>query len=129
MSSDEEMGAFVAARLDEEQARAEAMEHDIDWDDDHRSCPAARTAAPLPPGKDACSCGLAERKAKRLREVEAGREIVARYEQWRQQADLITNAGAKPSIALTGGLSALRRIVRATAAIWNDHPDYRDWKP
>jgi hypothetical protein len=108
------VAAFCRTRLDEEQASAEAVEHDIDWDDDHRSCPAARTVAPLPPGKDACSCELAGRKAKRLREVTAMRAVVFSLEQGR----------------LLGPLASDTRPCKFLAAVWNDHPDYDPgWKP
>jgi Family of unknown function (DUF6221) len=119
VSSDEGIAAFVAARLDEEHARAEAMEHFIVYDDTYYSCPATRTEphGDLEWGEEHCTCQLAARKAKRLREIAAGRAVLAEYQK---------------SVRSVGeGLSVpARRLTLAVAAIWNDHPDYRpEWKP
>ena len=81
MSEPVTLPAFVAARLDEEQARAEAMEHFTVWDDTYYSCAATRTEphGDLPWGEDSCDCGLAGRKAKRLREITAMQAILEMY--------------------------------------------------
>jgi len=73
-----DLAVFIGARLDEEQRRAEAMEHFIVYDDTYYSCPATRTEphGDLPWGEEHCTCQLAARKAKRLREIAAGRAIL-----------------------------------------------------
>jgi len=129
VSSDEELAAFLDARLDEAQRDAEAMEHDRDWDDDYRSCLAARIGTMADKGyaEADCNCGLAERKARALREVEAKRAILSRYErgtagdlpEWKAGRELIE-----------AGLAILLAVLRDLAAIDRDHPDYRpEWKP
>jgi hypothetical protein len=74
-----DLDTFLAARLDEARHGAEAMEHDRDWDDDYRSCLVARIGTMADKGytEADCNCGLAERKAQALREVEAKRDLIA----------------------------------------------------
>lgn len=136
MSSDEEMTAFVTARLDEEQRRAEAMEHFIVYDDTYYSCPATRTEphGDLEWGEEHCTCGLPERKAKRLREVQAGRDLItfalenaASIDgEWGDCHDAAEIASGK---CADHGIKAAKRVLGSLAAIWSDHPGYRDWKP
>ncbi|HTU03552.1 MAG TPA: DUF6221 family protein [Candidatus Sulfotelmatobacter sp.] len=111
--------AFLNARLDEEQARAEAMEHFTVYEQPYYSCAGSRTEpyGDLEWGEEHCDCFLAERKAKRLREVAAMRAVVADY---------------RASVRGFGeGLSVPeRRLALAFAAIWSDHLDYQeDWAP
>ena len=144
MSSDEGMTAFVAARLDEEEARANAMEHFIVYDDTYYSCPATRTEphGDLEWGEEHCDCGLAERKAKRLREIAAMRAVLALHK------TTVTKAEIFPFSPYTGepnpdeyevaceicgwadsNPTSACVTVRILAAIWSDNPDYRDRKP
>lgn len=61
--------------------------------------------------------GLGESRA--TRDVDAKREILAQYARALEKAP-----GNLPLI------STLIRLMRAQAAIWCDHPDYRpEWKP
>lgn len=115
---------FLEARTAEAQACAEAMEHYTVYDETYLSCPATRTEpfGDLPWGEKDCDCGLAARKARALRDVEAKRVIVAEYE---------AVAAAPPADDCDRALLAsLRAIIMALAAIDSDHPDYRaEWKP
>ena len=123
MSEPVTLPAFVAARLDEEQARAEAMEHFTVWDDTYYSCAATRTEphGDLPWGEDSCDCGLAGRKAKRLREITAMQAILA------QCADA---AGMDPWDVGDLGVRLGEATLRRLAAIWSDHADYHPgWAP
>lgn len=136
MSSDEGMGTFVAARLDEEETRANAMEHFIVYDDTYYSCPATRTEphGDLEWGEEHCQCGLAGRKAKRLREIAAGRALVTFAFENASQIDGEWGDGHEAAEIAAGqcadhGLKAAKKVLGPLAAIWNDHPEYRDWKP
>jgi len=121
----DDLSVFVRARLDEAQRDAGAMEHDRDWDDDYRSCLAARvgTMADRGYGEADCTCDLAGRKARALREVEAKRAIVARH------VPMPVRGIEAESCRYC------RRIwpcpdVRSIAAVDGGHPDYRpEWKP
>jgi hypothetical protein len=92
----DELAAFLAARLDDKADDA--------WDRHEGSC---ATAGPI---SFPCDCGY---PARVLREVEAGRKILAAYE-----------ADDGPS------LSGLYHAVAALAAVDSDHPGYReDFRP
>lgn len=115
MDEIEAIAAFLAARLDEDQERAAKMRHYF-VDEPYFDCPATRTAplGDLPWGEDACDCGLAEREARALREVEAKRALIRLADDAYYEADHYAYHG-------------IRQIV---AAIYSDHPDYRAaWKP
>jgi Family of unknown function (DUF6221) len=117
---------FLNARLDEAQQRAEAMGHFVNAEDEFYSCPAARTEplGDLEWGEEHCNCGLAERKAKRLREVEADRKLIAAYQaaradvppadDWYEVAD-----GVKVSFA-----DGLESALKIRAGRFSDNPDY-----
>jgi hypothetical protein len=110
------VAAFCRTRLDEEQARAEAMEHFSVFEQPYYSCAGSRTEpyGDLEWGEEHCDCHLAERKAKRLREIAAMRAVVFSLEQGR----------------LLGPLASDTRPCKFLAAIWSDHPDYDlEWKP
>ena len=109
------LAAFLAARLDEESARAEAMEHFTVFEQPYYSCAASRTESygDLEWGEGHCDCFLAERKAKRLREIAVLRSIVADCE-------------AKLAYPANGPMFGLaRRTLAGIASIWEDHADYR----
>lgn len=108
--------AFCSARLAEEQARAEGMGHETNPEDEFYSCPAARTGphGDLEWGEEYCNCHLAERKAKRLREIAAMRAVIFSLEQGR----------------MLGPLASDTRPCEFLAAIWEEHGDYQpEWKP
>jgi hypothetical protein len=126
--------AFLAARTDEDEARANAMEHFTVHDDTYLSCPATRTEpyGDLPWGEESCDCGLAPRKARALREVQAKREILDLYTS--------TLALVQEPLVMTGGpyagkinardyeqalreLAVLRPVILVQASIYSDHPD------
>ena len=118
-SENDRLYAFVAARLDEEQSRAEAMEHFSVHEQPYYSCAGSRTEpyGDLEWGEEHCDCFVAERKGKRLREIAAMSAVLTAYEM---------------SVAMVGG--ALSRgllvLVRAHAVIWEDHPDFDPaWRP
>jgi Family of unknown function (DUF6221) len=108
VSGIEEIAAFLAARLDEAEARAWAV-HDVGrcdallYEEDMAGA-AARTPD--------CDCGY---PARVRREVEAGRAIMAEYERALERAP-----GNLPMI------NALGRLVKARAAVYSDHPDWRE---
>lgn len=123
LRADMELGAavyaFVVARLDEERARVEAMEHFTVYEQPYYSCAGSRTEpyGDLEWGEEHCDCFLAERKAKRLREIAAMQAVVTAYEM---------------SIRMLGiGLSQDKMsLLRAQAVIWENHPDYDPaWRP
>jgi hypothetical protein len=137
--------AFATARLDEEQHRAEAMEHESNPEDPFYSCPAARTpeeSGDLEWGEEHCDCHLAARKAKRLREIAALRAIVALHkpdgkpdDEWYGSNVRCTECGGYNLVAGYGAMGFSRpwpcRTLRNALAIWADHPDYDEekWKP
>jgi hypothetical protein len=109
------MAQFYAARLDELAARAWAI-HDVDrcdallYEDDLPG--AALATAPE------CDCGY---PAQILREVEAGRKLLAEYERLARLSRLMR--GVNPP-------SVLELAVKLRAAVYNDHPDYDPaWAP
>jgi Family of unknown function (DUF6221) len=122
-----DLTGFFAARLDEAQRRAESMQHEPDTDDTYYNCPATRTEprSDLPWGEDACDCGLAGRKARALREVEADRKLLAAY----AEVAHMDHDEPEPEYAF-GRAEGLGEAVRLRAARFSDHPDYRqEWRP
>jgi len=94
---------FLTARLDEKAAR---------WFAVHSLGCRHHTGAP-------CGCGVPERV---LREVEAGRKILAAY----QRAQAATSADSWES----DYTQALEWAARVLAAVDRDHPDYDPaWEP
>lgn len=137
VSSDEGIAAFLAARVDEDQERAAKMRHYF-VDEPYFDCPATRTAplGDLSWGEDACNCGLAERKARALREVEAKREIM----RWHYRG--LPPEGAPAGLEICAGEEGDCDTwqmatpwpcpqIRAVVFVYADHPDYREeeWKP
>lgn len=119
------LAEFLAARLDEERQRAGKMRHSS-VDEPFYDCPATRTGplGDLPWGEDACTCGLARRKARALREVEAKRAILAEL-----QAQNDGDPWGDPWSADADYIAGLAFAASALAAVYSDHPDYREWKP
>lgn len=62
-----------------------------------------------------------------LREVEAGRDLLAAYEEIRQLNDEESPSERAMRMAMA---EVVRMLVISRARVWSDHPDYRDeWKP
>jgi hypothetical protein len=107
----DDLVAFLSARLDEAQGRAEAMRH-------------------LAACDDYCTCGLRERRALALREVKAKRTLMTWF------TDAETGNPMTAAVASTARDIALGNwipvpagwVQRELAAIWSDHPEYRrEW--
>jgi Family of unknown function (DUF6221) len=115
-----EMTAFLAARIDEAEARANAMEHFTVHDDTYLSCPATRSGpvGDLPWGEEHCYCRLAVRKGRARREAEARRSILRRCAARMNELDAHPSGLASPRAVLA------RQILTDLAAIDSDHPDY-----
>src|SRR5581483_6553630 len=78
----EALVASLKTALDEEETRANAMEHFTVTEDEFYSCPATRDGDIYDDGlwgESACNCGLAAAKVRALRQVAAHREILDRY--------------------------------------------------
>ena len=93
----EEVAVFLAGRLDDTQKLAQAyLDHAV-----------ARNR----PGPERWAYGLL------LREVDAGRAILAEYDR--------ALVKARANVPL---INALKRLMQARAAVYSDHPDYRqEW--
>jgi len=123
---------FLGQRLDEDEAAARAWTHFTIAESIYHSCAATRTedeAGDLEWGEDACDCGLATRRARVLREVEAKRAILEVYTEViaeirrahveDEQVGMMRSARAGLDVA-----------IQALATVYQDHPDYREeWRP
>lgn len=72
--------------------------------------------------------------ARALREVEADRRLLDLYERAKQYRDRVFAQPEPLSISdemrAVTQMMALEQVMRLRAAIWSDHPDYRqEWKP
>jgi hypothetical protein len=111
-----DLADFLSARLDERQRRAEAA-HER-WDDESE----------LQEWNDLSDEAYAHARnldpARVLREVEAGRAILAEYERLRKSYAAYPNAVNAASVAAT------QATIRILGTIARDHPDYRqEWEP
>jgi Family of unknown function (DUF6221) len=109
-----DLAGFLAARLDEIEAAArEAASRPLGdaWDDGTRLTAVARHIARHDP-------------ARVLREVEAKRKILRRCEARINELDVHPNGLVSPRAVLA------RQIIAELAAVFSDHPDYRqEWAP
>ncbi len=116
--------AFLWARLDEDEevARA-ATQGDWVWSREFVTPPGYhhRTVGPLEPG-DAAHIARHD-PSRALAEVEAKRRIVQAHAKWCE--------GRCEAKHPEGGFDAAHYwSVKSLAAVWDDHPDYRDeWRP
>lgn len=80
MSADD-LVVRLQATLDETEARANAEGHHDPDEGGYYACPATRSEplGDLPWGEDACTCGLAKRRADTLRLVQAHRDLIALF--------------------------------------------------
>lgn len=121
----EELAAFLAARLDEDEATAKAAASvagpDWTWDRDSRDgylrTPSGTIMADALNAEDEEFRPHVARRdpARALREVEAKRAILDAY----VHAD-----GNSPRDRDRGRWDAMHATVRLLAAVWSDHPDY-----
>jgi hypothetical protein len=108
---------FMTARLNEDEAAANAMQH-------FTFCPAARPA----PHSGSCDCGLAARKGRALREVEAKRARLALFDWAVTEVDRLLADDDAEKIsqgAAIGCCEAARTGVKLDAGVYSGHPDYR----
>jgi len=128
-----DLAEFIAARLNEDQYLVSgfAFTGDTEWDAEmlgrlfwygDGSAPKSR------PADDPVIRHLARHDAARvLREIEAGRMILARYEDTlaRQEDD-----NYPAGVAQNQAREYEDFVLPNLAAAWNNHPDYRpEWKP
>lgn len=117
--------AFVAARLDEDEAAANEIHRP-------RDCGSVDRDGEFSPDPVWCSCDY---PARVLREVEAKRAILGwHHPEWGDyvDGDGIERATHECAECEPPGTpdNWPCRTVRALAAIWRDHPGYRpEWKP
>jgi hypothetical protein len=122
----DELTDFLNARLAEDEATANAMQH-VAQESAYYSCPATRTGplGDLEWGEENCDCGLAARKGRALREVAADRRLLAELEKGAAAA-----VAAPDNPAVLAAAEALLWAASIRAAVWGDHPDYRsEWAP
>jgi hypothetical protein len=75
-------------------------------------------------GETAADNDMDERRDRALREVAAGRAIVARCALLMNELDQWPNGLVSPRAVLA------RQVMACLASAWSDHPDYQEeWKP
>lgn len=138
MSGD--LAAFVSARLDEDEAAAKAatpgpwiLAEGREWLDKHVVFGEGSWPGHI---QQVCNVDYAEHKEgnlahialhdpdRVLREVEAGRRLLARYEELQHPKTLLERA-TFPMLA-----EVVLACIRDRAAVYDYHPDFREeWKP
>jgi len=141
MTGDQELAAFLAARLGEDEAAAKAAGDDeMEWRFDGRANPPRIDGAPWEssfhsgiwncddPGDDCWEFRLRGEStgdhiarhdpARVLREVEADRALLAKLRQVEEFGE---------HLRVDTEILILRQVIAIRAAIWNDHPDYEGW--
>jgi hypothetical protein len=145
VSSDEGIAAFLAARLDEDEATAKAAPGN-DWRADKDGCcvlsesdAVAETSCQAPSWPDerrpAVEHIARHDPARTLREVAAKREILEWH--YRSLPPMDAPEGLEICIGEEGDGDTWEMAtpwpcpqIRALAAIWSDNPDYQpEWKP
>ena len=97
--------AFVKARLDEDETQ-------LNESLTYRGAGCARPGLHFDPPRA-------------LREVAAKRLALDLYKEFSKKSESLSGHIVSPAIA-----EALRAVIRADAAVWSDHPDYRpEWAP
>ena len=113
--------AFITARLDEEQIDAGMFRDEPHWE--------AATLATIwrqLPSDPLIQHAAHYDPARVLREVAAKRAILMRYETACRQADVnAVNSSRAEQEAWEKIAGALELDVASLAAVWSDHPDYR----
>jgi Family of unknown function (DUF6221) len=127
----DDLVAFLAARLDEDEAVANAAQAPAPWKAAvHESdtwIVTDATGEPLiydegTPSLEESAHIARHDPARVLREVWAKRKIIEVYE----AAAALNDPATDHSI----GMATLRMVLRSYAIVWSDHPDCRpEWKP
>jgi Family of unknown function (DUF6221) len=66
--------------------------------------------------------------ARTLRQVEADRRLLAKYEEFRQMAERQQADSGEVGLAIFAGRAVLSGLIQDRVAIYSDHPDYRqEW--
>lgn len=126
--------AFAGARLDEDEAQANAMEH-VTAESELYACPATRSeplaGTDLEWGEENCDCGLAERKGRALREVAAKRAILADCQRAMSKQREFSAAHVRHGSPFPSPHANLAfRTLLQLATVWSVHPGYRpEWTP
>jgi Family of unknown function (DUF6221) len=138
--------AFLNARLDEDEAAAKAAasvagpdwHHDRFWPEDGSSATTMVFSAAGSPLADTLHRDDEEMApfiarhdpARVLREVEADRAILAALEAARQNHPAYGDWVDPAEASAQGEAGGLLLAAKLRAAVYSDHPDYRDeWKP
>ena len=133
------LAEFLAARLDEDEAAAKAAAHGNDgrwvlqghpsesaiiWDSNGSAVVYDEGS---PTEAEAAHIALHDPN-RELREVEAGRTILAAYGAVLRDCESVGDPARRPR--LYGEHDGLHMAVTHLAAVYSDHPDYRqEWKP
>lgn len=120
--------SWLAGALAEEERAAERMEHATDSSEAY-SCPATRDdpLGDLPYGEENCTCNLAARKARVLRQVQAHRAILDFRAEQADGAGYNQREGDYEHEAeYSLRLEALDRVVRDLASIYSDRDGYKE---
>jgi hypothetical protein len=104
-----DLAAFLAARLDEDEAAAREM-HEA------RVCSGCSDGWEAGFDPERCDCGY---PARVLREVAAKRAILENY--------VTFSAYSQESPGIKAAITVLENVIRHLAAVYSDHPDYREW--
>jgi hypothetical protein len=108
--------AFLAARLDEDEAAAEDVHNAYECE----SCMG-------PPGPFPCNCGY---PARVLREVAAKRAILAEHKPYETGGTHLSGPVFCSTCGEEDAVEVPCGTLRHLAAVYSDHPDYRpEWKP
>ena len=116
--------SWLRQQLDTDERNVERMEHDTDSSEAY-SCPATRDypLGDLPYGEANCTCNLAARKARALRQVQAHRAILDDYERAFEN-----RKRHRDDMAIAGALLALHGAVKHVVSIYSDRDGYNpDW--
>jgi len=112
MRSEKELVAFLSARLDEDEERARRVQAALDGGWNYFDETPTELIDP----------------ARALREVQAKRAMLAKYERGRRLYNPDASDWFSPAAAMFGG--DMEWLIGTLAAVWSDHPDYREeWKP
>lgn len=142
---DSDLTAFLSARLDEDEAAAKAAASVAgpDWHHDNFSEFGSRpttkifSAAGSPlvdmlhyDDEEMAPFIVRHDPARVLREVEAGRRILATYAAFQQRAAAQSEAGDMVGLGTWAATRMVHEIIKIRAAVWSGHPDYRqEWAP
>lgn len=137
----DDIAAFVRARLDEDEAAAQAATEgpwiaEVSGETGHCVIPSDAQSTREHVAKTQLYAAAfdadhiaAHDPARVLREVATWRAVVEELEQAEFTLST-TGPGTPPHDIMTGATNTLRRTMRHLAAIWSDHPKYKaEWRP